>query len=71
MQGKEASQPEASSTSDLPGDLESLSRSSPGLGFPICERGGGDREKVGTCGLQARLRAMFLGALPALLKFLG
>lgn len=38
--GKEARQPEASSASDLPGDLEPLLCFSPGLGFPICEVGG-------------------------------
>lgn len=75
--GKEVHQPEASSASDLPGDLEPLLCFSPGLGFPICEVGGWrwgrsrDGEEVGLCGLQVCLRAMFLGAAPDLLKFHG
>lgn len=75
--GKEACQPEASSASDLPGDLEPLLCFSPGLDFPICEVDGWrwgrsrDRERVGLCGLQVCLRAMFLGAAPDLLNFHG
>lgn len=62
MQGKEASEPEASSTSGLPGDFEPFLCSSSGLDFPTCEVGVGmERGWVGICRLQVHPRAMYLG----------